>query len=101
MRANLTGTVTQTQPQYQTSELLIGALLQGYRVAEVPTVMRRRLSGTSRKGHNVLYGLRYAGVIAHTYRRERRAARTTSAALGPADPESRGRPATEGREPAS
>ena len=75
MRASLTGTVTQTQPQYQTSELLIGALLQGYRVAEVPTVMRRRISGTSKKGHNVLYGLRYASVIAHTYRRERRAAR--------------------------
>ena len=74
MRAGLTGTVTQTQPQYQTSELLIGALLQGYRVAEVPTVMRRRLSGTSRKGHNVAYGLRYARVIADTYRRERRAA---------------------------
>jgi glycosyltransferase involved in cell wall biosynthesis len=75
MRAGLTGTVTQTQPQYQTSELLIGALLQGYRVAEVPTVMRRRLSGTSRKGHNVAYGLRYARVIAETYVRERRAAR--------------------------
>jgi glycosyltransferase involved in cell wall biosynthesis len=75
MRAGLTGTVTQTQPQYQTSELLIGALLQGYRVAEVPTVMRRRLSGTSRKGHNVLYGLRYARVIAETYWRERRSAR--------------------------
>ncbi len=74
MRAGLTGTVTQTQPQYQTSELLIGALLQGYRVAEVPTVMRRRLSGTSRKGHNVAYGLRYARVIAETYLRERRAA---------------------------
>jgi glycosyltransferase involved in cell wall biosynthesis len=75
MRAGLTGTVTQTQPQYQTSELLIGALLQGYRVAEVPTVMRRRLSGTSRKGHNVAYGLRYARVIGETYVRERRASR--------------------------
>jgi glycosyltransferase involved in cell wall biosynthesis len=74
MRAGLTGTVTQTQPQYQTSELLIGALLQGYRVAEVPTIMRRRLSGQSRKGHNLAYGMRYASVIASTYLRERRAA---------------------------
>jgi glycosyltransferase involved in cell wall biosynthesis len=74
MRADLTGTVTQTQPQYQTSELLIGALLQGYRVAEVPTVMRQRLSGESRKGRNFAYGLRYARVITGTYRRERRAA---------------------------
>jgi glycosyltransferase involved in cell wall biosynthesis len=76
MRADLTGTVTQTQPQYQTSELLIGALLQGYRVAEVATVMRQRMSGESRKGRNLAYGLRYARVIAETYRRERRAARS-------------------------
>jgi len=73
MRADLTGTVTQTQPQYQTSELLIGALLQGYRVAEVPTVMRQRMSGASKKGRNFAYGLRYARVIGHTYLRERRA----------------------------
>lgn len=79
MRADLTGTVTQTQPQYQTSELLIGALLQGYRVAEVPTVMRQRMSGESRKGRNLAYGLRYARVIAETYRRERRAARVRPA----------------------
>jgi len=74
MRAGLTGTVTQTQPQYQTSELLIGAVLQGYRIAEVPTVMRQRLSGESRKGRNLAYGLRYARVITGTYLRERRAA---------------------------
>jgi hypothetical protein len=73
MRAELTGTVTQTQPQYQTSELLIGALLQGYRVAEVPTVMRQRMSGVSKKGRNLAYGLRYARVIVQTYLRERSA----------------------------
>jgi glycosyltransferase involved in cell wall biosynthesis len=94
MRAGLTGTVTQTQPQYQTSELLIGALLQGYRVAEVPTVMRRRLSGTSRKGHNVLYGLRYARVIADTYRREHRAARRMPSIRPATDSEAAARPGT-------
>ena len=67
--------MTQTQPQYQTSELLIGALLQGYRVAEVATVMRQRMSGESKKGRNLAYGLRYARVIAETYRRERRASK--------------------------
>jgi|HubBroStandDraft_4_1064222.scaffolds.fasta_scaffold47369_2 glycosyltransferase involved in cell wall biosynthesis len=72
MRAEVTGNVRQTQPQYQTSELLIGALLQGYRVSEVPTVMRQRLSGESRKGRNLAYGLRYARVITETYMRERR-----------------------------
>jgi Glycosyl transferase family 2 len=83
MRAALTGQVTQTQPQYQTSELLIGALLAGYRVAEVPTVMRQRMSGESKKGRNLAYGLRYARVIAHTYRREHTAARTRAASSPP------------------
>ena len=81
MRAELTGTVRQTQPQYQTSELLIGALLQGYRVAEVPTVMRQRLSGESKKGRNLAYGLRYASVIGKTYLRERRAGGRGQAAV--------------------
>jgi glycosyltransferase involved in cell wall biosynthesis len=81
MRAELTGTVRQTQPQYQTSELLIGAVLQGYRVAEVPTVMRQRLSGESKKGRNLAYGLRYARVITQTYLRERRAADQAQSAL--------------------
>lgn len=70
MRAELTGTVRQTQPQYQTSELLIGALLAGFRVREVPTVMRVRSAGTSKKGRNLFYGVRYAQVIAATTRRE-------------------------------
>jgi glycosyltransferase involved in cell wall biosynthesis len=81
MRAELTGTVHQTQPQYQTSELLIGALLQGYRVAEVPTVMRQRMSGESKKGRNLAYGLRYARVITKTYMRERRASGRTQATI--------------------
>jgi glycosyltransferase involved in cell wall biosynthesis len=72
MRAELTGKVRQTQPQYQTSELLIGAIFQGYRIAEVPTVMRIRRAGSSKKGRNLFYGLRYARVIAETFLRERR-----------------------------
>jgi glycosyltransferase involved in cell wall biosynthesis len=74
MRAEMTAVVRQTQPQYQTSELLIGALFQGFRVAEVPTVMRQRISGVSKKGDNLLYGLRYARVIGRTWWRERRRA---------------------------
>jgi glycosyltransferase involved in cell wall biosynthesis len=73
MRIEVTEQVRQTQPQYQTSELLIGALLHGFRVAEVPTVMRVRTAGESKKGRNVFYGMRYAQVIARTYLRERRA----------------------------
>jgi hypothetical protein len=90
MHAELTGAVRQTQPQYQTSELLIGALFQGYRVAEVPTTMRQRISGVSKKGDNLIYGLRYARVILMTWRRERRSARSAPAPAtarnGPANP---------------
>jgi glycosyltransferase involved in cell wall biosynthesis len=82
MRAELTGAVRQTQPQYQTSELLIGALFQGFRVAEVPTVMRQRISGTSKKGGNLFYGLRYARVIRKTWWRERRAAKRSPIRAG-------------------
>ncbi len=64
--------VPQTQPQYQTSELLIGAAMAGYRIAEVPTVMRQRLSGASKKGRNLAYGLRYARVMISTWWRESR-----------------------------
>jgi hypothetical protein len=70
MRVEVTEHVRQTQPQYQTSELLIGAIFQGFRVAEVPTVMRVRTAGESKKGRNVLYGTRYATVILRTFLRE-------------------------------
>jgi hypothetical protein len=73
MRVEVTETVRQRQVQYQTSELLIGALAQGYRVAERPITMRKRMAGQSKKGHNVLYGMRYARVIVSTWVRERRA----------------------------
>jgi glycosyltransferase involved in cell wall biosynthesis len=72
MRAELTGRVRQTQPQYQTSELLIGAIFAGYRIAEVPTTMRVRMAGVSHKGKNIFYGVRYAQVITKTWWREKR-----------------------------
>lgn len=77
MRAELTGVVRQTQPQYQTSELLIGSIFSGYRIAEVPTTMRQRISGESKKGRNLAYGFRYARVIFKTYLRERKHRTTT------------------------
>jgi glycosyltransferase involved in cell wall biosynthesis len=71
MRSEITATVRQTQVQYQTSELLIGAIAQGYRIAERPIVMHKRAAGESKKGHNALYGFRYARVIIGTWLRER------------------------------
>lgn len=75
MRAEITTNVPQVQVQYQTSELLIGAIYQGYRIAERPITMHKRAAGESKKGNNILYGFRYARVILTTWARERRRAR--------------------------
>ena len=55
------------QPQYQTAELLIIALKRGWRVTERPTVWLPRASGTTKKGKNWLFGLRYGRVVLGTW----------------------------------
>jgi glycosyltransferase involved in cell wall biosynthesis len=78
MRAELTAAVTLEQPQYQASELMISAALNGFRLAEVPTTMRDRSShaGHTKKDGNLRYGIRFARAALHTWRRDRKAART-------------------------
>jgi glycosyltransferase involved in cell wall biosynthesis len=78
MRSELTAAVTLEQPQYQASELMISAALNGFRLAEVPTTMRDRGShaGHTKKDGNLRYGVRFARAALHTWRRDRRAART-------------------------
>ena len=71
MRAEVTAAVLLEQPQYQAAELLIGVITHGYRVAERPATIRRRQVGKSKKGNNIFYGLRFAGVIGRTWLRER------------------------------
>lgn len=73
LRPEVTQTVRQEQVQYQTSELLIGAICRGYRVTERPVSHHPRLAGESKKGGNVLYGFRYARVIVRTWWRDRAA----------------------------
>lgn len=70
MRAEVTATVTLNQPQYQSAELLIGAHSHGYRIVEVPGTMHVRSAGSTKKGGNVVYGLRYARVVLGTWWRE-------------------------------
>ena len=84
MRAEVTGTVRLEQPQYQASELLIGAIAHGYRVLEVPATIHRRKVGISKKGqnpfsylnvpvvNNLFYGSRFTRVVLRTWWRERR-----------------------------
>jgi glycosyltransferase involved in cell wall biosynthesis len=78
MRSELTAAVTLEQPQYQASELMISAALNGFRLAEVPTTMRDRAShaGHTKKDGNFRYGVRFARAAFHTWRRDRKAART-------------------------
>ena len=90
MRAEVTGSVRLEQPQYQASELLIGAIAHGYRVLEVPATIRRRTVGESKKGQNPLsalhlplvnnlfYGSRFMRVVLRTWWRERRRAARSS-----------------------
>lgn len=78
MRAEVTAAVTLEQPQYQASELMISAALNGFRLAEVPTTMRDRAAhatGTKKEG-NLRYGVRFARAALRTWTRDRRAGRT-------------------------
>jgi len=59
------------QSQYQTAELLIVCMKRGWRVAERPTLWLPRASGTTKKGKNYLFGLRYGRVVLATWWRER------------------------------
>jgi glycosyltransferase involved in cell wall biosynthesis len=108
MRAEVTGAVRLEQPQYQSSELLIGVITHGYKVAEVPATIHRRRVGESKKGHNPLYnlhipgvnnffyGLRFARVIYGTWWRERQRVRSSADAISsdsPAPPASSAEPA--------
>jgi glycosyltransferase involved in cell wall biosynthesis len=71
LRIEVLDDVVLEQDQYQTAELIISASSRGWRLAERPTVWHPRASGTSKKGHNLLFGFRYARVVLLTWRRER------------------------------
>jgi glycosyltransferase involved in cell wall biosynthesis len=70
-------TVKLEQTQYQTSELLIATAMNGFRITEVATTMRDRPDGATltKKGPNLLYGMRFARAIMFTFFRERMAKR--------------------------
>jgi glycosyltransferase involved in cell wall biosynthesis len=93
MRAEVTGAVSLEQPQYQASELLIGVITHGYKVAEVPATIHKRRVGESKKGQNPLYqlhipgvnnfvyGVRFARVAYGTWWRERQRSASGGSAL--------------------
>ena len=69
-RAELPSELTLDEPQYQASELLIGAIMHGCRYAERPVTFRERQKGETKKSGNLLYGLRYGRVVLRTFARE-------------------------------
>jgi len=95
MRAEVTAVVRLRQPQYQASELLIGVITHGYKVAEVPATIHRRRVGESKKGqnpfyqlhlpgvNNLFYGMRFARVIYGTWWHERRRTGQPEGLAGP------------------
>ena len=70
MRADVTGVVTLNQPQYQSSELLLGVVSHGFRTLEVPGTMNLRSAGSTKKGRNLFYGRHYARAMTGTWLRE-------------------------------
>jgi glycosyltransferase involved in cell wall biosynthesis len=72
MRVEVPESVTLRQPQFQASELLIGAAMGGFRVSERPGTIRARKAGASRKGPDLVYGARFGWVVVTTWWRERR-----------------------------
>ena len=77
-RVEVPETVRLEQPQYQSSEMLIATAMNGFRVIEMATTMKDRPVGATqtKKGPNLLYGIRFARAVLGTWRRERKAART-------------------------
>jgi hypothetical protein len=70
LRTELACSVPLRQPQYQASELLLGALAGGARFVERPMTMRVRSAGTTKKGNNLVYGINYGSVMTWTWLRE-------------------------------
>lgn len=57
------------QDQYSGAELMVLLAKRGARIAERPITFHRRLSGTSKKGAEALYGVRFAYVLLRSWLR--------------------------------
>jgi glycosyltransferase involved in cell wall biosynthesis len=64
--------VTLRQDQYQSAELLTGAILHGFRVVEVPVTVHRRTTGASKKGPDLIYGWRFTRAVFRSWWSARR-----------------------------
>jgi hypothetical protein len=69
IRASRLSEIAFTEDQFHNPELLLGAARAGLRVLDVPVTIRKRTSGTSKKGTNLRYGLGFLRVIFKTWLR--------------------------------
>ncbi len=69
IRASRLSEIVFTEDQFHNPELLLGAARAGLRVVDVPVTIRKRVSGTSKKGTNLRYGLGFLRVIFKTWLR--------------------------------
>jgi cellulose synthase/poly-beta-1,6-N-acetylglucosamine synthase-like glycosyltransferase len=51
------------QDQFHTAELIIDSAKKGLRITEVPITIKRRMSGESKKGRNLIYGFSFLRTI--------------------------------------
>jgi len=82
MRSEVTAAIELRQPQYQTAEVIISVIARGFRAAERPATMRLRRASDTKKGPNLLYGMRFARVIGATWWRERKTAAPAPSGTG-------------------
>jgi len=57
------------QSQYHTAELIIEASKRQFRIVEQPIIIMKRISGKSKKGHNLIYGGRFLATLITTWLR--------------------------------
>jgi len=69
LNPNLLETCVLIQDQYHTAELIIEAAKHGLRIKEQPIVIKKRISGKSKKGKNVKYALYFLKTIVKTWTR--------------------------------
>ena len=70
LRAADLSRVSLRQDQFHTAELLIDAAKKGIRIGDVPVTVKRRASGTSKKGRDLRYGLSFARTVLKTWWRD-------------------------------
>ena len=70
LRASELARLLLRQDQFHTAELLIDAAKKGIRMGDVPVTVKRRASGSSKKGRDLSYGLSFARTVLKTWWRD-------------------------------